>query len=168
MLPNSRAFKEAADEAAKTARLTGRAVTVVPTRSPVQGLAALAVHDPTRGHADDAVAMSAAAAATRYAEVTRARYDALTSAGPCREGDVLGLIDDDVVAIGDDIAEVARELLDRLLIGGGELVTVIAGADAPPALSTELADYVHATRPAVETVMHHGGQPTYPLMIGVE
>jgi len=92
----------------------------------------------------------------------------LTSAGPCRAGDVLGLIDDDVVAIGDDIAAIARELLDRMLIGGGELVTVISGADAPPSLPSELADYVHATRPAVETVVHHGGQANYPLMLGVE
>lgn len=168
MLPNSRAMKDPADAAALAARSHGRVVTVVPTRSPVQGLAALAVHDGTRAAADDAVAMSAAAAATRYAEVTRARYDALTSAGPCRAGDVLGLIDDDVVAIGDDIAAIARELLDRMLIGGGELVTVISGADAPPSLPSELADYVHATRPAVETVVHHGGQADYPLMLGVE
>ena len=167
MLPNSRAMKKLADDAATIARADGRTVTVVPTRSPVQGLAALAVHDPAGGAAD-AVVMSAAAAATRYAEVTSAQFDALTSAGQCRAGDVLGLIDDDVVVIGDDIAAVARELLDRMLIGGGELVTVISGADAPPALSAELADYVHATRPAVETVVHHGGQATYPLMLGVE
>jgi DAK2 domain fusion protein YloV len=168
MLPNSRAMKELADEAARVARATGRTVTVVPTRSPVQGLAALAVHDPARGGADDAVVMSATAAATRYAEVTRAQHDALTSAGQCRAGDVLGLIDDDVAVIGDDIAVVARELLDRMLIGGGELVTIISGAAAPPSLSAELADYLQATRPAVEAVVHHGGQATYPLLLGVE
>jgi hypothetical protein len=168
VLPNARDFKMVADEAIAHARAAGHSATVVPTRSPVQGLAALAVHDPARRAADDAVAMSAAAAATRYAEVTRSRYDALTSAGPCRAGDVLGLIDDDVAAIGDDIAAVARELLDRLLIGGGELVTIISGADVPEDLAADLADYVHATRPAVETVVQHGGQPTYPLMLGVE
>ena len=168
LLPNSRAIKELADTAAAVARANGRSVTVVPTRSPAQGLAALAVHDPTRSAGDDAIVMSAAAAATRYAEVTRARFDALTSAGECRAGDVLGLIDDDVAVIGDDIALVAREILDRMLIGGGELVTIISGADAPPSLATELADYIHATRPAVETVVHHGGQATCPLMLGVE
>jgi uncharacterized protein len=63
---------------------------------------------------------------------------------------------------------VARDLLDRLLIGGGELVTVIAGAGVPASLAAELADYVHAIRPAVETVVHHGGQPTCALMFGVE
>ena len=168
VLPNARAFREVADAAAAAARSAGRAATVVPTRSPVQGLAALAVHDPERRPDDNAVAMSAAAAATRYAEVTRATYDALTSAGPCRAGDVLGLIDDDVATIGDDIDAVARELVDRMLIGGGELVTIVLGADAPASLGSLLSDYVQATRPAVEAVVHHGGQPNYPVMIGVE
>ena len=168
VLPNARAFRDVADTAAAAARTAGRSATVVPTRSVLQGLAALAVHDPGRRADDDAVAMSAAAAATRYAEVGRATFDALTSAGPCRAGDVLGLIDDDVATIGDDVASVARELIDRMLIGGGELVTIVAGADADPSLVAELDDYVRVTRPAVETVVHHGGQPTYPVMIGVE
>jgi dihydroxyacetone kinase-like predicted kinase len=168
VLPNARAFRDVADAAASAARLAGRSATVVPTRSPVQGLAALAVHDPGRRADDDAVAMSAAAAATRYAEVTRASFDALTSAGPCRAGDVLGLIDDDVATIGDDVDAVARELLDRMLIGGGELVTIVVGADAPATLGASLGDYLHATRPAVEMVVHDGGHPAYPVMLGVE
>jgi DAK2 domain fusion protein YloV len=168
LLPNARDLVDAAYEAAAASRAAGRAATVVPTRSPMQGLAALAVHDPRRRSDDDAVAMSAAAAATRYAAVTKSAYDALTSAGPCHAGDMLGLIDDDVAVIGDDVAAVARELIDRMLIGGGELVTVVAGADAPSGLATALADYVQATRPTVETVVHDGGQPTFPILIGVE
>jgi uncharacterized protein len=168
VLPNAREFTAIADDVAAHARAAGCSTTVVPTRSPVQGLAAIAVHDPSLRPGDDAVAMTAAAAATRYAEVARAQANAVTSAGACRAGDVLGLIDDDVTAIGDDIAVVARDLLDRLLIGGGELVTVIAGAGVPASLAAELADYVHAIRPAVETVVHHGGQPTCALMFGVE
>jgi DAK2 domain fusion protein YloV len=168
VLPNARAFRDVADTAAAAARSAGRSVTVVPTRSVLQGLAALAVHDPLRRADDDAVAMSAAAAATRYAEVTHATYDALTSAGPCRAGDVLGLIDDDIATIGDDVAAVARELIDRMLIGGGELLTIVVGADVDPSLGAQLDDYVRATRPVVETVVHHGGQPTYPVMLGVE
>jgi DAK2 domain fusion protein YloV len=168
VLPNARDLKSVAEAAAAAARARGCTATVVPTRSPVQGLAALAVHDPARRPDDDAVTMSSAAAATRYAEVTRATYDAHTSAGPCRSGDVLGLIDDDVVTIGDDVSAVARELVDRLLIGGGELVTIVVGADAPGSLGADLADYVHLTRPAVETVVHVGGQPSFPVMLGVE
>ena len=168
LLPNSADLHPVADAAARLLRADGRTVLVVPTRSPMQGLAALAVHDPSWQFEDAAVAMSAAAAATRYAAVTRAVRAALTSAGPCDAGDVLGLIADDVAVVGTDLVDVCRGSLDRLLIGGGELVTLLTGADAPVDLGSVLTDYLAATRPAVETVTYVGGQPGYPLLVGVE
>jgi DAK2 domain fusion protein YloV len=168
VLPNDRDLRGVAEAAADLVRSDGVLAAVLPTRSLVQGLAALAVHDPGRRFGDDVVAMSAAAAATRYAALTRAAQDAQTSAGPCRAGDVLGLIDDDVAVIGDDVAGVARGLLDRLLIGGGELVTLVIGGDAPSGLTEHLTEYLAATRPAVDVTSYDGGQPLHPLLIGVE
>ena len=168
VLPNDRDLRGVADAAADLVRTDGVLAAVLPTRSPVQGLAALAVHDPARRFGDDVVAMSAAAAATRYAAVTIAVQDAQTSAGPCHAGDVLGLIDDDVAVIGEDIVDVSRGLLDRLLIGGGELVTLVTGADAPLGLVEHLGEYLEATRPAVDVSSYDGGQPLHPLLIGVE
>jgi dihydroxyacetone kinase-like predicted kinase len=161
-------MRAVADNAAAAARAAGRTVIVVPTRSPLQGLAAVAVHDASRRCDDDVVSMSAAAAATRYAEVTHAIHDAQTSAGRCRTGDVLGLIDDDVALIGDDVGQVARGLLERMLVGGGELVTIVVGSEADPRLGGDLADHVATLAPSVETVVYVGGQPHYPLLIGVE
>ena len=60
----------------------GVRVSVVPTRSPVQALAALAVRDPARRFDDDVIAMAEAAGACRYAEVCVASREALTMAGP--------------------------------------------------------------------------------------
>jgi uncharacterized protein len=168
VLPNSTATTGVANAAAEEARSSGIEVVVVPTRSPVQGLAAVAVHDESRRFADDLIAMAEAAAATRWAEVTVAVRDALTMAGQCRAGDVLGLADGDVVLIGQSIPEVARELLDRLLATGGELVTLVLGADADGDLGTWIQRHVAATFPAVEVSVYRGGQPHYPLLIGVE
>jgi dihydroxyacetone kinase-like predicted kinase len=168
LLPNSREWREVADQVASELRGIGGTVTVIPTRSVLQGLAAVAVHDAGRRYDDDVVAMTGAAAATRYGEVTRAATDAFTSAGPCRAGDVLGLIDDDVAVIGDDVADVARGLLDRLLISGGELVTVVSGVETRNGLADELADYVTATRPAVEVVRYVAAVPGNGVLVGVE
>jgi uncharacterized protein len=168
LLPNDRDLLSRAEAAADVLRSTGTTVAVLPSRAVVQGLAAVAVHDPARRFGDDVVAMSAAAAATRYGAVTRATSDAQTSAGRCRAGDVLGLIDDDVAVIGHDVAEVARGLLDRLLIGGGELVTLLTGVDAAADLAPGLAGYLAVTRPAVEIVTLDGGQALFPLLVGVE
>jgi hypothetical protein len=90
VLPNDAELTALAARAADRAREEGRDVAVVPTRSPVQGLAAIAVADPARRFGDDVIAMAEAAAATRWAEVTVAEQEALTSAGRCRPGDALG------------------------------------------------------------------------------
>jgi len=169
LLPNASAIGGTAEMAAQEARRLGVAVAVLPTKSPVQGLAAVAIHDPQRRFSDDVIAMAEAAAATHFAEVTVAVRDAITYAGPCRAGDVLGLIDGEVVEIGSAVDTVATHLVGRLLAAGGELVTVLIGADprAAPA-AAEVQRLVRRDHPLVEITCLVGGQPHYPLLIGVE
>ncbi|MFP5218648.1 MAG: DAK2 domain-containing protein [Actinomycetes bacterium] len=168
LLPNDGNTLAVASAAARAARDEGFSVAVVPTRSVLQGLAALAVADGERPFADDVAAMAGAAGSTRWAEVTTAVREAMTMAGVCRPGDVLGLLEGDVVLIGSDVEQVATDLVDRMLDGGGELVTVVAGADAPEGAADRLVEHVERTRPAVEVVAYEGGQPHYPLLLAVE
>jgi dihydroxyacetone kinase-like predicted kinase len=168
LLPNDANTHAVASSAAREASAAGVQVSVVPTRSPVQALAALAVRDSGRPFADDVIAMAEAAGACRYGEVCTAQRDALTVAGPCRAGDLLGLVDGEVHVIGVDLAEVSHRLLDRMLGGGGELVTLVLGADAPPELETALRGHVHRTWPFIELQCYAGGQPRYHLLAGVE
>jgi hypothetical protein len=143
-------------------------VAVVPTRSVLQGLAALAVADAERPFADDVASMAEAAGSTRWAEVTTAVRESVTSAGICRPGDVLGLLEGDVVLIGGDVEQVGGELLRRMLLGGGELVTIVTGEQAAPGVADRLGEQVEKAHPAVEVVHYAGGQPHYPLLLGVE
>jgi dihydroxyacetone kinase-like predicted kinase len=168
VLPNAGSIAGVAEAAAGQARGRGIEVAVVPTRTPVQGLAAVAVHDADRWFGTDVVAMAEAAAATRWAELTVAVRDALTMAGPCRAGDVLGMADGDVVLIGSAVEGVATDLLDRMLFLGGELVTLVLGSDADPDLGAALQRHVAGTHPEVEVSVYDGRQPHYPLLIGVE
>ncbi|HKA68966.1 MAG TPA: DAK2 domain-containing protein [Actinomycetes bacterium] len=168
LLPNDGDARAAAEAAAARARADGRRVTVIPTRSSVQGLAALAVHEPSRAFDEDVVAMSSAASGTGHGEVTIAVREAITSAGVCRPGQVLGLVDDDIVLIGDDLFEVAYGVLTRLLARGGELVTLVTGNQAPADLAPRLRRRLRAERPDLECVTYAGGQDHYPLLIGVE
>ena len=166
VLPNDAALTSVAARAAARARDAGREVSVVPTASPVQGLAAVAVADPTRRFGDDVIAMTEAAAATRWAEVTVAEQEALTSAGRCLPGDVLGSAEGDVVVIGPDPATVACDLLDRLLSAGGELATLVVGAD--PALGDVVCRHLATAHPTVEVTRYDGGPAGVPLQVGVE
>ncbi len=168
VLPGATAETSVAESAAAHARDAGQDVVVVPTASPVQALAALAVHDPERRAGDDVVAMAEAAAATRRGELTVAAAEALTWVGRCQAGDVLGMVDDDVVLIETDPFEAARDLLDRMLSTGGELVTVLLGRDAPDGLADTLAEHMHEVHPEVELAVYPGGQPENILLAGVE
>jgi uncharacterized protein len=168
LLPNASQISGVAEAAATEAREHHIEVAVVPTRSPVQGLAAVAVHDPARRFGDDVIAMAEAAAATRWAEVTVAQREALTMAGRCQPGDVLGLIDGEVVEIGSEVAGVAAAILDRLLAVGGELITVLVGRDAASGAGDALRRHIATVAAHVEVVVFDGGQPHYPLLIGVE
>ncbi|MEV7615179.1 DAK2 domain-containing protein [Streptomyces sp. NPDC089799] len=168
LLPNDADLRGAAAAAAERVRTDGVRVAVIPTRSAIQGLAALAVHDPDGSFDEDVVAMTSAAGATRYAELAYAERRSFTSAGICQAGDVLGLIDGDVAVIGAALPDTAEAVLARMLGSGGELVTLVLGPEVPPALATRLETYVRDSYLAVETVVYHGGRHSAPLLIGVE
>jgi len=168
VLLNDPELRAAAGAAADQLREEGVRIAVLPTRSPVQGLAALAVHDATRRFDEDVVAMTSAAGATRYAELALAEGESWTMAGVCQAGDVLGLIDGDVAVIGEELAGTALTVLDRMLAAGGELVTLILGRGVPAGLADRLVGHARRTRPEVDTVVYDGGQEAALLLIGVE
>lgn len=168
VLPNDAELRHTAAAAAAQMRTEGVRVALIPTRSVVQGIAALAVHERDRGFDEDVVAMTSAAGATRYAELAVAERQSWTMAGVCQAGDVLGLIDGDVAVIGADLLGTARTVLDRMLAAGGELVTLVLGAGVPSDLAERLERHVRETHLAVDTVSYRGEQPAAPLLIGIE
>ncbi|MEV0173999.1 DAK2 domain-containing protein [Streptomyces sp. NPDC050803] len=168
LLPNDADLRHTAAAAAEQARAEGIRVALIPTRSAVQGIAALAVHEPERRFDEDVVSMTSAAGATRYAEVAVAERQSWTMAGICQAGDVLGLIDGDVAVIGADVTATAETVLDRMLAAGGELVTLVLGDDAPEGIAGHLEARVREAYLAVDTVVYRGGRQGALLLIGVE
>jgi dihydroxyacetone kinase-like predicted kinase len=168
VLPNEKDTLPAAEAAASAAAGGGIEVHVVRSRSAVQGIAALAVFEPTASGRDNLTAMSGAAAATRQGAVTVAARECLTSAGWCHPGDVLGEVEGEVVVVGNDLAVVGADVAGRLLAGGGELLTVISGAGGGPEVSAAVAASAQAGRSDVEVSIIDGGQATYPFLLGVE
>jgi fatty acid kinase len=145
-----------------------RRLRVVRSRSLVQAMAALAVHEADRDPDRDLLEMSTAAAACRHGLVEVAEGEGMTSAGRCRPGDVLGHVEGDVAVIGADLVEVALQVVERLLGGGGELVTLVSGAPAQPGLADRVAQAVRRQRPDVDVMTYDGGQPSSYLLVGVE
>jgi uncharacterized protein len=145
-----------------------RRVAVIPTAAQIQGLAALAVHEPTADFDSIVVAMSTAAGHARHAGVTIAQSPTMTAAGVCQAGDVLGMVEGDLVEIGDSVVEVGWRVMSRLLAAGGELLTLVVGADGEPKIADELSARGRRAMDGLEVEVLHGGQRPYVLLIGLE
>ncbi|MGI8607497.1 MAG: hypothetical protein ACR2L0_10185, partial [Gaiellaceae bacterium] len=152
--------------ARQAAALSASPVVVVPTESLQAGLAALVAYDPSRSAAENAVAMEAAATEARTGSVTRASRSTRLGALDVEEGSFLGLVEGEPVASGPVLDTVAREVVERLLGEGSDVLTVLVGdgADHPDGLLAEL----EAAHPELEIEVHDGGQPHYPLLFSVE
>ncbi|MBW9206400.1 DAK2 domain-containing protein [Mumia sp. zg.B17] len=168
VLPNSRDFRAVCDAAASQAREAGVHATVIPSWTQVQGLAAVAVHEPGHPFDDDVVAMTSAARGTQHGAITVATESGMTMAGPCLVGDVLGVVDAEFSIIGDEQADVVRQVLDRLITGRAELVTLVTGAGLDDDVVPRVERWLRARRPDVELVVYDGGQERYPLLVAVE
>ncbi|MDI3406116.1 DAK2 domain-containing protein [Streptomyces cavernicola] len=168
LLPNDPELRYTAAAAAEQARAEGVRVALIPTRCAVQGIAALAVHEPDRRFDEDVVGMTSAAGATRYAELAVAERQSWTMAGICQAGDLLGLIDGDVAVIGADVTATAAAVLDRMLSAGGEMVTLVLGDEVPDSVADALSEHVREHHLAVDTVVYRGGRRSPLMLIGVE
>jgi DAK2 domain fusion protein YloV len=163
VLPNNSNVRLAAEHAAEQAKLP---VEVVPTDSIPAGLAALVAYDGTRGAVENAEDMAAAALAVATGEVTRASRDVELNGLAISEGDWLGLVDGDPVAGGSDFAEVALEVVARLVAEPRALLTLLTGAEPPPL--DGVVERLVSAHPELEVEVHEGGQPHYPLLLGAE
>jgi DAK2 domain fusion protein YloV len=176
VLPNGYVPAEELVAGCTAANGWGIDVVPIPTGSMVQGLAALAVHEPGRQAVDDGYTMARAAGAARHGSVRIATESALTWAGRCQPGDGLGIAGDEVLIVAADAAAAAIGLLDLLLASGGDLVTVLMGADLQgeeqdadaTAVGDILEDHVHDNHPGTELMIYRTGHRGDALLIGVE
>ena len=166
ILPNNKNIIPVANQ---VNALTKKEVRVVPTCSMPEALAALVSYDPEAEVDANCEAMSDAAKSVATGEVTQAVRDTNTDAGAVKNGDWIGLVrGDGVVAIGSTMVVAATQLLDQLLSGKGELLTVITGNLATARATEEIIAYMADKHPGVEVEVHPGGQPLYPFLFGVE
>jgi DAK2 domain fusion protein YloV len=147
---------------------TAKSVKVVPTRGVAEAFAALMAYDPEAPVAENAKEMAALAANVLAGEVTQAVRDSSCDLGPIRDGDYLGLANDGIRAVSPTVGEAAITLLESLVTDEHEIVTVIEGDGSSPAVTREVTEWLGENRPDVAAEVHHGGQPLYPYLFGIE
>ncbi len=165
VLPNNKNIRPVAEQVDE---LSAKTVRVVPTGSIVEGFAALLAYDPASSVEENERAMTASAERVVPAEVTVAVRDARTEAGPVRAGDWIGLSRDGVVSVGSTAVAATCGLLDRLVGPEHELVTLIEGEGATAGDTRRITEWLHDEHPEIAVEVHHGGQPLYPYLLGIE
>jgi uncharacterized protein len=165
ILPNNKNIRPVAEQ---VDALSDKTVRVVATGSILEGFAALLAYDPAATAAVNAASMGESAARVVPAEITRAVRDTTTDAGEVRQGDWIGISRDGVISIADSAVMAARLLLSRLLEDRHELVTLIEGEGSKVADTRKISEWLSEEHPDVALEVHHGGQPLYPYLLGLE
>lgn len=168
LLPSDKDAHAVADIAAAELRTLGIRVSVVPTKSITQTLAAAAVHDPATEFEQDVVNMTRAASSSHYGAVTQATRTVLTVVGECQAGDILGLIDGEIAVIGKDFAHVSEQVLDKMLAPGADLVTIVLGQEYQNLDRDHITHWIHVHNPLLDVDVISGDQPLWPFIFGVE
>jgi dihydroxyacetone kinase-like predicted kinase len=165
LLPNNKNILLAAHE---VVQLTVKQVAVIPTRTIPQGLAAMLVHRPEGDLTEIAQAMAAASQTAGSAEITIATRTVELNGVPVKAGEYIGLLEGQLVAGHDSIAECLMSTLAKAFEQEAEIVTLYYGADLAPREANTLADGVRRRWPGVEVELVDGGQPHYLFLISIE
>jgi uncharacterized protein len=142
-------------------------VRVVPTRNLPQGISALLALEPDAALDANQSRMTAAIEHVHALEVTRAVRDSTSHGRDIKEGDVLGILDDEIREVGTDETGVIEAVLGSVE-QPPELVTAYRGGDVTAADADALVTALRERFPKTEFELHDGGQEHYSYVLSLE
>ncbi|WP_084134659.1 DAK2 domain-containing protein [Paenibacillus harenae] len=165
ILPNNGNIILAAEQAAE---LSERNVTVIPTRTVPQGLAAVLAFKEEETAERNSAWMKSAAEQVVSGQVTKAVRDTSIEGVDIREGDFIGIKEKTIVVSDPSLAGACRGLIGSMMENGGDLLTVLTGEEADSAETASLCEWIAEQYPELELEVQKGGQPLYPYLFAVE
>lgn len=165
LLPNNGNIILAAEQAAE---LSERHVTVIPTRTIPQGLAAILAFKEDETAERNAAWMKSASELIISGQVTQAVRDTSIDGVDIREGDYIGIKEKSIVAASPELLNTCQLLITQMMETGGDLLTMLTGEDAKDSDTESLCNWITRTYPDIELEVQEGGQPLYPYLFGVE
>lgn len=167
ILPNNSNIVLAAEQAREL--LEGeRSVTVIPSKSIPQGMAAAFAFLEEENLDINTDNMLAAITEVTSGQVTHAIRDTFIDELEIKAGQYIGIRNSKIVAATESILATCQELLSRMLVNGDEVVTILSGEEADPNMTDELESWLQAHYPKAEIEVHEGGQPIYYYIFSVE
>ena len=165
VLPNNTNIILAAQQAAE---LTERNVIVLPTKSVPMGISAALAFNPEATAEENTAAMLEAADMVHTASITYAVRDTNFDDREIHSGDIMGLLDNKLTILGNDIKQVALDMVETMANEESALITVYYGSDTSEEDAQQLTDELAEKYSDCDVTMQYGGQPLYYYLIAVE
>lgn len=166
ILPNNKNIILAANQAKDL--VEDKEIIVIPTKTVPQGVTAIINFMPDADAKENEEVMLEEIKKVRSGQVTYAVRDTHIDDREIHEGDIMGIGDAGILAVGKDIEETAKEMLAALVDEDSELISLYYGEEVEASSAEAFAAEIEALYPDVDIDVHSGGQPIYYYVLAVE
>ncbi len=165
ILPNNGNIILSANQAKE---LSDKNIFVIPSRSMPQGITAMIAFNSTCSAEENFDDMKAIIETVKTGHITYAVRDSTFNGIVMQEGDIIGIVKDEIRAKGKDIEQVAFELVSSLKTVESDVITIFYGKEITKERATDFASRLQREMEDYEIDIHYGGQPVYYYIISVE
>ncbi len=165
VLPNNKNIIMAAEQAAE---ISDKNILVVPTKSIPQGISAMISFDIEGEGEDNLSAMTESAKNVKTGLITHAVRDTQLDDLEIHDGDILGMVEKEIVSVGSDATESAKDILNKMVDDDTELITIIYGDGLEEDEAETLREYAELKFPDSDVSLYYGGQPVYSYILAAE
>ena len=165
ILPNNKNIVLTAEQVQS---LTEKSIKVVPTETIPQGVSALLAFDYEADFETNTQLMNRAKSAVKSIEITRAIRSTQINGLKIKNNQAIGLLDDELVAVGDNTTDVLNKVLAKLNLDEAEVITIYHGADTEPTEAEQVSMAIREQYPQLQIEVVNGGQPHYNYIVSVE
>ncbi|WP_214710589.1 MULTISPECIES: DAK2 domain-containing protein [unclassified Exiguobacterium] len=165
IFPNNSNIIMAAEQAASVAPC---GVSVIPTKTVPQGLAAAIAFNPEANVETNESVMKTAASTVKSGQVTYAVRDTSIDGVEIRKDDHMAIAEKKIVASSASSLEAAKKLVDVLVDADDEIITILTGEGSSAEDVEALSAYIESKNDEIEIEVHDGKQPLYSYIFSVE
>ena len=166
IFPNNKNIVLAANQARDLTE--DKEIIVIPTKTVPQGITAMISYVPEKSADENQAVMLDAISKVQTGQITYAVRDTRIDDKEIHEGDIMGIGDNGILAVGSGREEVAAATVDAMMTEDAEVISIYYGADTSEEDAESLASSVEEKYPDCEVELSRGGQPIYYYIISVE
>ena len=166
ILPNNKNIILAANQA--QALTEDKVIHVIPTKTVPQGITAMINFLPDLSAEENVEAMTEAITTVKTGQVTYAVRDTKIDDKEIHEGNIMGIGDSGILAVGEELEATTLEMFKELVDDMSEIISIYYGEEVDEAVAEELGEKVGEMFPECDVEVHFGGQPIYYYVVSVE